>query len=525
MIGFRLPHAKQQCPSRASDDVTIPVRRDAERVLRNAASAGQFLSSPLVFALMSRALGAQGYGRWWWTFAVIELTGLLGSLGAELYVRRELPGQLTGMEPGAAARTVGGALGVVGLVGGLLALAQIALAVPLAATQGDPELAFFLAVLAVQPLLVNLSGILGAALQSADHFEGVAVLRGLVMPGFTVVFFAVAWWGGVSSVPVLLGMVALSTLALAVMGWLFSNRFDLGETLSAAIHFHDAKRIGDFGLPLLTPALVFTLAGKIDFFVLGHYAAQTDVGLYGACLQLVSVLPNLRTVFDPIAQRSIGMAHARDGETLARSLDRLGRLCAITFTPPFVLIVAVGEPLLEVLLGRNATGTAMPLVVLASGQLFGGIALASWLVSMRERGAVLTAIALVTLATKAGLLFTLTPRFGMMGAALATAAGTVIALHGQAWIGASRTNTPISLGSSIPVLIVAMVVGAAGAGLLASLSGRLASASATTLTTALVGTLLLPGLLMVLTPEERRWCWNQVCRLVGRSWPPAQGGH
>jgi O-antigen/teichoic acid export membrane protein len=491
-------------------EVTAGGLRDVGRVLRNATSAGQYLLSPLVFALMSRALGADGYGRWWWAFAMLELAGLLGGLGAELHVRRELPVLLARSERDAVHGCVGGALGLAGGVGFVLAAAQIALAGALAEAQRDPGLAAFIALLAVQPVLGNLSGILAAALQSDDDFTPVAVLRGLVVPLVTAAFFAAAWQSGAAASPVLVGMASLSALTLAGIAGLYARRFSLVETLRAALRLRGMRPVAAFGVPLLAPSLLFALGGKLDLFVLGRYCAPAEVGLYGACLQFASALPNLRTVFDPVAQHAIGANAGRDPEQLADSLNRLSRLCAIVLVPPFVVLVAAGEPLLTMLLGRSAAGTALPLAVLATGQLLGGVAVASWLVPMRDRGAVQSAIALVTLLGKAGLLGLLAPRLGPLGAAVATAVGTVIAQQGQAWVGAWRTGTPLTLRPALPPMLVAACAGALGAALLHHAGARLGPLPATALTLLAVGAALPALIALLLTAEERRWCWEWV---------------
>ncbi len=78
--------------SLALAEKTLPGRGDeGRRVLRNAATIGAFLASPLHLYLMVRALGADGYGRWWWTFVLLEAASILGMLGTDLYVRREIP--------------------------------------------------------------------------------------------------------------------------------------------------------------------------------------------------------------------------------------------------------------------------------------------------------------------------------------------------------------------------------------------------------------------------------------------------
>jgi len=496
--------------------MTRPTRDEGRRVLRNAVSFGQFLFAPISMTVMSRALAPEGYGRWWWTFVLLEAAGTIGMLGADLYVRRELPRLASGGNLEATHRVVGSAISVALVPGLAFCVAQMLLARPIAYAQGDPALAQFLVILACQPVLANLTAVLAAALQSMDDLEGVAVLRGIVAPMASIGFFACAWSNSFPVSATLIGMALISATVFLVVLALYARRFDVRATLAAVSRPEDARAILSFGLPLLLPTFLFTLGGKIDLQILRLHVTPAVLGTYAACLQVVSVLPSTRAIFDPIAQRQIGALATLDRARLGESLTGLSRLCTLALIPSFVGLVAVGEPVLAWLLGHHATATSVTIAILSLGQLFGSLAVAASLVPMLDRGPTLSVIALATLVVKLLLLLSLVPVWGVAGAACATAIGTVVAQQGMAFAGTRRFEIRLDLASLIPLLASAMAVAALGGLLFRSFTfawGTLHSVIATSV-------VLFVALLVVgfahLDEAERDWLRERVLRSSSR---------
>lgn len=490
---------------------------ESRQILQNALSFGAFLFAPLQLALMSRALGADGYGRWWWTFGILEAEMLLGMLGADLYIRRTLPARLQGGKSDAAYRCVGAGLSVALALGLGLFILQLAIAPALAEAQRDRELYPYLLILGIQPLLWNLTTILGAALQSATKYVGFAVLRGVVAPVIQIALYGTLWLSKARPASVLVGMSLVTAFILVCAAGLYATEFSWRATAKSLRPTSEIRSLLRFGLPLLAPTLLWSLNGKIDIYFLGAHAGPTELGIYAGCLQVVGILPNIRLVFDPVAQGQVALFSASESWTaLSDSLKRLARFCICALLPAFVFLVVLGEPCLAILLGRPTNGTALPLTILACGQLLGSIALASWLVPMLDRGSVLTAIAGGTIAIKCALLYLLVPRWGLMGAAVATAAGTVAAQQGMAVVGALRFRLRI-----YPPRILYGLAAAAGIGLLGSLGGAWLSArwGAQSLTTwsatlVLLTVLVAAGAWPILERSELGAAASQVGRLL-----------
>jgi O-antigen/teichoic acid export membrane protein len=429
-------------------DAGVAVRLDRERrdegrrVLRNVASFGTFVIGPLGLAMLSRTLGLEGYGRWWWTYGLIEAATIVGMFSADLFIRREVPRLLLLDARDEIVSTVASGVAVVCGFGLCTAALQCLLARSLAHAQRDADLIPFLVVLAAQPLLFNVSNVFAAALQSLDVLGKVAVLRGVTLPAAQVGILYFAWRVAgrreLATVGTLAILLAMSVAGVVTIAALYSRRLPLGRTIALAFRPARAREILRYGARLLPPSILWTLGGKLDIYVLGAHVAPAMVGVYATCLLFAGTLPNIRALFDPVAQAQIGALYTVDRGAVGASLHRMTRLSALVLTPLFVLLVVAGPLLLAYLLGRPVPMATTPLIILCIGQLLGSVAVAAWLLPMERPGTTLTTIAGATLAVKLILLLALVPRYTLAGAAIATAVGTIIAQQGQALAGIWR---------------------------------------------------------------------------------------
>ena len=452
---------------------------EGRRVLRNVAAIGAFAMSPVQMFLLVRALGPDGYGRWWWTFVILEAATILGMLGAELYVRREVPRvDRDGGDDDDVMAVVGSSLAVATVAGLALGALLIAIARPVAAAQGDAELSLFLVVLAPQPLLWNLTVVLGAALQSRDILTSVAVLRGVVLPVVQAVALLLAWRGHLAIRPTLLLMLGVSALGLVAIAALYGRYLSILRTLRHMLRPRHARDALRYGTRLFVPALLFTIGGRLDLYVLGSYAGAVVVGVYAGCIQIGSAVASIRLLFDPIIQAQIGTLYASHKGELAASLRRLARLSAFAMAPVVVLIVAVGEPTLAFLLGRPVPEAVVPLVILVGGQIIVGVVVAAWLVPMMLPGRALAMIAGSALVAKVVLLVMLVPSYGSIGAAIATIAASFVAVFGQLRIGLRELGHRPYSADVVPMLLVTGILAAAGRGLYLELAQHLGTLTA-----------------------------------------------
>jgi O-antigen/teichoic acid export membrane protein len=483
---------------------------EGRRVLENAASIGTFVLGPLLLALMSRALGRAGYGRWWWTFGLLEGTAVVGMLATDLFIRREVPRLILECRERDIADVVGSSIAVTVATGLVTAVALCVLAAPLAGLQRDSELGPFIIVLSLQPLLWNLATVLTAVLQSKNVLRSVATLRGVAVPMLQAIALGIAYWFDASTQTTLLLLLLVSAAAVVLLLALATRHFSVGEALAHALRPRRWRQALRYGLPLVAPLILWTLGLRLDLYVLGAHVDPALLGVYGACLQLSGMIPSIRALFDPVVQRQIGALHTTSSVELGESLRRSSRLCALTIAAPCALLISVGEPTLSFLLGRPVPEATIPLIIMSIGQLVANTALASWLAPMVAPGRVVAMIAALTLVVKLALLLVLVPHFSLLGAAVASAAGAVIALHGQAFAGSKQLAIRTLPGSAIAISLIAVALGIVGRIAYVSFAGRFAALELTVViggTTLLIMTAAISGLL---NPSEREFALSLI---------------
>jgi O-antigen/teichoic acid export membrane protein len=346
--------------------------------------------------------------------------------------------------------------------------------------------------------------VLAAALQSVNAYGAVAMVRGVGAPLVLCAFLLCAWLLQLQVSAVLTGLVLVSAAALVATLVVYVQHFELRRTFSSVLSPRRARQVLAFGLPLVIPNALWVVGGKIDLYLLRPHVGPAVLGVYGACLQLVSILPNVRTVFDPIVQAQIASLPGSSSRlVLGDSLQRLSRLCALVLLPVFVALVTLGEPTLGFLLGRAAPNTAATLMVLSLGQFLGSVAVGSWLTPMLVTGRALPLLAATTLVCKTALLLALAPRIGLLGAAIATAFGTVLAQQGMAVIGSCTLHVPVFSRAALWVGLGTLAAGVLSATALHSIVGTTPAPLAYAFGALVAGVLSLSMLFVLLDGGER----------------------
>jgi O-antigen/teichoic acid export membrane protein len=178
-----------------------------------------------------------------------------------------------------------------------------------------------------------------------------------------------------------------------------------------------ARGMLSFGGKSYVQTLAATLHLRLDQFLCAYFLAPADVGLYAIAI-------NFGTLLDKIAEAAGTVLFPR----LAGSSDRdahvaTTRVCRHTL---FILLVggavfALGAPIaVPLLYGERFRGAVLPLLILLPGML--GAALYQLLTrnfTSRGRQEINIVAALVALGLNVGLNWTLIPRLGIAGAAIA----------------------------------------------------------------------------------------------------------
>ncbi|MBD0329905.1 MAG: oligosaccharide flippase family protein [Thermoleophilia bacterium] len=282
----------------------------------------------------------------------------------------------------------------------------------------------------------------------------VASVLAAVVSGAVAVVLVVALDVGVEAIFV--GVIAGNALGV-VYGLAVVHR-DVGARVSRV----ELRRMLAYGLPLVPAALAMWALALIDRVMLGQLADLAEVGQYAVASRVSSLLMLLVTAFALAFGPYIFSLYAEDKET-----EKAVRAKALTYFTVGLLVGAVWLTLFA----REALAVVAPgfqrayqaVGPLALGVVaFGVSSVVMAGISFARRTAVLPLIAGAAAAVNIGLNLALIPPFGMVGAALAAAAGYAVLALLQHRIAQRLYPTEYETSKLARAFVLALACGAVG---------------------------------------------------------------
>ncbi|HEY9110389.1 MAG TPA: oligosaccharide flippase family protein [Rhodanobacteraceae bacterium] len=405
----------------------------ASRLLRRGASGALLVQvggaafSLIVNVLLARLVGKSQYGIYAYAMSWVSVLGVLSLLGQSssvvrlvpVYLHRKEWGTLRGLRRGASGIVLGGSIAIM-LVGGAVVFA-------LRNQMGSATLQTMLAAFLLLPLLTQL-GLNGGFFRGYKQAVSSGAYNSLVRPAFLVALVLVL------ALPLGLRldapgiMLANVVAALAAVG---CSEWHLSRAWPAA-----AKRVKPryeprawfkLGRQLFLLAAIGIVSNRVDVLILGGFAGAEEVGPYYAAVRLAAIaaygLTAVNTILAPMIAESYA---AEDHATMARLVHHAAKLTFVV-TAAVALAIAVAGYWALGLFGKGfAEAAYIPLLIILAGQCVAAMTgptgflmtmtryerQASWFMALAAVLNVVFSVALI-------------PIFGLMGAALATALGSV----------------------------------------------------------------------------------------------------
>lgn len=393
--------------------------------------AGTLLSL-LIAILLSRALGPAGLGIYAFAAALSTIVSMpiTSALGA--IVLRET----AGASPSAAgSERVAAAIGwgvrtSIWLVGGTTALLGVAAALWLGDLGGDKTGTVLCALLL--PLPVAIQYVLAGAARGMGWVVVGRVPELALRPAFFIVLMvplllAPAFGQFTPQAAMLLqGVAALLAMgaAAAIVHSALGKRGGAGLSLET---LHAPPPSSGAWLQSLAPlALVFGLSSiqsNIDILMLDWYLPDDQVGIYRASAQAGRLLFTITTAVGAVLLPSIASLHAAgDRVQLERLLLLAARGSLAMLVPAFAVVAAAGPWLLATVFGAPFAAGATVFVLTAAGAVAQGlVGYAASVLSMTGQERQMIGASLASAGANIVLNLLLIPRYGMEGAAAATA--------------------------------------------------------------------------------------------------------
>jgi O-antigen/teichoic acid export membrane protein len=420
--------------SKAVDSGTEKRYLERGAVILVASIIGGFVADYTMNVVLSRLLPAHEYGDIRVAQAFALIAGIAVLLGGDRATLRFLPGHAARRD-GVAVWEYLWLFGRIGLCLSLVLIASLGLATFLHIGEFDPEhhhpyLRFSLLV----PLVAG-GALLSRLLQSDKRLAASNWPGRIWVPGMIIAFVlsANAVFGPVTVNHVI---VSMALALLLVGGWQWfrarqlglirlgrsQGRFPLGATLRVSV-------------PMVLVVLVGIAMSQVDLFMLEALGDETEVGYYaaGASTAHVVIIPQLTitALFAPLIAPAL-----EAGPLAARRLFWTAQRPIVIVVVPITLgLLLFGGTLLS-LFGEQFLNAVTALRILAVAYLCWSLgALSSTWLQYSGRGPTMAIISAIALAINVVANYVLIQRYGLNGAAAATAlamtcaAGAVLVAH------------------------------------------------------------------------------------------------
>lgn len=392
--------------------------------------AGRAISTTIIFVsqvMMVRHLSTSEYGAFAYALSMVAASQSFSTLGLHKSISRFVPIYQEKRDPGRIAGSVLLSVSVIALCLLLISFAVVAL--PHAwlekAIRGDRAitilsiLVFLVPVEALNDVLISLFASFG---RPRDIFFRSHVLA----PGLRLVAVIALIATNSGAVFLAFGYVAASligTLWYAAVLMRFVGLHHMFEGLTLKAIRVPARDMFSFAIPILTSEFVTgAMMTAISVIMLGYFHTLTDVAIFRAAVPAARmnlvVMASFSLLFTPHAARLFAKS---DFEGVNDLYWRTTAWLTLLTLPLFIATFSLSQPLTLLLYGSRYEASGKVLALLSLANYF-NVALGFNTLTLRVFGKLRPIIVVNVTAAVADILlnFALVPRFGAMGAAVAT---------------------------------------------------------------------------------------------------------
>jgi O-antigen/teichoic acid export membrane protein len=399
---------------------------------------------PLFLWLVATLYGAEVFGQFTLLYAPIELLLALcctGFLDAMMRHVSRLPGEPISADGYAAIRVSLRAvvtLGTAAAMGLLLFGGWLVTAV-----WGRPALHAPMVVMAVAIPIGGTMSILLATLTAMIRNEFEVIIKGAVVPLLALAFAALASLVSHQQIVLAISYLAAQAVGLVISLVVFARFGSLSQLRGGAVKCgSDAAFSASFsrrahlrfGLAQGLNVMLWVGVYSLDTLLLGIFVGDAAIALYRAGSELARVLQYVRTQFSsaflPIAARYLRNQQRQELQALIRSLGRTIIRHSVWLAGVLSWLAA---PSLRAMLHSATPGDTVFIDALLLGHLvISALALAGNTLVVAGKQRIILSTSLVMTAANLGLNLWLVPRYGLLGAAVATLAAMAVAMVAQA---------------------------------------------------------------------------------------------
>ncbi len=374
--------------------------------------------------ILAHRLGAGGAGLYYLALSVVSFAAILSRLGLDNALLRLAAAHAAEHRWGQLRAVARSGILLAGLTGLALTLLTLALA-PLLA-QGlfsKPELEVPLRWMALAILPLSISFLYAELLKGLRRIFAATVVQAVVLPvgSLLAVALLARRWGVIGAAwSYLIGAAAAAVVGF--YGWRAAT-----PMLRGVVGGFAARQLLTASLPLLVIALVQVAMQVTTTLVLGVWGSSADVGVFGVASRTAQLTSLFLVAINSIAAPKLAVQFSRDDRPALRRTARGAALLATLAASPLLAFFLFAPGVTLRLFGAEFVGAQKALILLTLGQLVnvctGSV---GTLLMMSGHEKALMRRVMVASLVQLGASLWLVPRWGVVGAAAASAGGLVI---------------------------------------------------------------------------------------------------
>lgn len=380
----------------------------------------QIFAGFLLVVAATRLLGSELYGVF--TLALSITYVLLGLTNLKVYkaVDYFVPQHLAEDSYGEAKGTIVSVLLLAATGAVIGALIIVLFSSHLAEFFDEPRLSPLLLVLCLLLPLRSISRVFFVSFTAIKRMDYRVIVEYICLPLSKIGIFIILMFMGFEIFSLVFGYIIATALGVFVSIVIIYQRVSWFSRVSA--QYPVKRTLINYSAPLALAGIVTTMLGQLDYLLIGYFLESDSVAVYRVAYELgtglIIVLTAVTPIFKPMIAEVIG-----DSQQIMFRYQLATRWIIILTFPVFVTLVLAPRIYLQLLFTPEFSGGWPVVSILAVGYLINAV---SGPEGMILEGLGYTRVtflnSLLMISINAGLGILLIPRFGIVGAAIATAA-------------------------------------------------------------------------------------------------------
>jgi O-antigen/teichoic acid export membrane protein len=262
--------------------------------------------------------------------------------------------------------------------------------------------------------------VIGGILRGYKDALRALIPEALISPFFRIVIFLILILNGVSSLFAIIAFIAGEILAVITSIIFLQNKI---KGLRPVKKQCNNKEILDVAYTIIFTSMSVLLYTQADIWILGMLSSTETVGIYGIAAKLALLVYFPMMAFAAIIPPLISSIHASGNLDELRKMVSESTRWILSMSIPIILVLSLeGKYILKYVYGPEFVAGYVPLLILVLGQLIkAGAGLIGVILQMTGEHKIYMKVTIISGILNIILNIVLIPRFGMIGAAIATA--------------------------------------------------------------------------------------------------------